>query len=148
MNKELVDFVHREDVFSFMVRHSQYVESFADDKDVFVVQTLAGRYDICYTENKNEKRIRETLDTSAISSGSILLGIDSTLHLESAGITAVASQPYLDLSGQGVIIGFVDTGIDYTQDIFKYEDGSSKIISIFDESQKSYNPPEEYLFTE
>ena len=142
MNESIIDFVYREDVFSFMVRHAQYTESFADDKDVVVAQTLAGRYDICYTEDKNEGMIRKTLGTGAISSASILLGIDSTLHLEAAGITAVASQPYLDLSGQGVIIGFVDTGIDYTQDIFKYEDGSSKIISIFDESQKSYNPPE------
>ena len=141
MNESIIDFVYREDVFDFMVRHSQYIENFADNKDVIVAQTLAGRYNICYTEDKNINEIKKALGTSAISSAPILLGIGSILHLEAAGITAVESHPYLDLSGQGVIIGFVDTGIDYTQNIFRYEDGSSKIISIFDESQKSYNPP-------
>ncbi len=140
MDGPTVDFFYRDDVFDFIVRHSQYIESFADNKDVIVAKTLSGRYDICYTENKNIDEIKSVLGTGAISAASILLGIGSILHLESSGIIAVENHPYIDLFGQGVIIGFVDTGIDYTQDVFKYEDGSSKIISIFDQSQKSENP--------
>ena len=51
-----------------------------------------------------------------------------------SGITQVLNQPFLNLSGRGVIIGIVDTGIDYRQDAFKFEDGSSKILGIWDQT--------------
>jgi subtilisin family serine protease len=52
----------------------------------------------------------------------------------------------LDLTGRGVLIGFVDTGIDYTNPVFQYEDGSSKILSIWDQSIPSENPPEGFYY--
>lgn len=60
MNESIIDFVYREDVFDFMVRHSQYIENFADNKDVIVAQTLAGRYNICYTEDKNINGVKSS----------------------------------------------------------------------------------------
>ncbi len=56
------------------------------------------------------------------------------INLESAGITAVLNQPYLNLSGEGVVIGIVDSGIDYTKDVFRFPDGTTKIISIWDQT--------------
>ncbi len=53
---------------------------------------------------------------------------------EAAGISAVLAQENLALSGQGVIIGIVDTGIDVTKPCFRYEDGSSKIVALWDQS--------------
>jgi hypothetical protein len=53
----------------------------------------------------------------------------------------VQQQPFLDLRGQGVIIGFVDTGIDYTLPIFRYADGTSKILYIYDQTATG-TPPE------
>lgn len=53
---------------------------------------------------------------------------------DGAGITPVLEHPYLGLSGKGVIIGIVDTGIDYTKDVFQNANGGSKIISIWDQS--------------
>lgn len=50
------------------------------------------------------------------------------------GITRVLNQPFLNLSGRGVIIGIVDTGIDYRKNAFKFEDGTTKIISIWDQT--------------
>lgn len=50
------------------------------------------------------------------------------------GITRVLNQPFLNLSGRGVIIGIVDTGIDYRKDAFKFEDGSTKILNIWDQT--------------
>ena len=37
----------------------------------------------------------------------------------------VLNQPFLDLTGYGVIIGIVDTGIDYTEKVFQFEDGTT-----------------------
>ena len=62
-----------------------------------------------------------------------------------AGITQAQRQPYLNLTGRGVLMGFVDTGIDYTQRTFRYEDGTSKIKYIWDQTIAS-SPPENIRF--
>jgi subtilisin family serine protease len=46
----------------------------------------------------------------------------------------VQNQPYLGLTGKGVIIAFLDTGIDYTQKVFQYEDKTTKIKFIWDQT--------------
>lgn len=54
--------------------------------------------------------------------------------------------PPLSLQGRGVILGFVDTGIRYQLDVFKNEDGSSRILSIWDQTIQSGEPPEDFLY--
>ena len=61
----------------------------------------------------------------------ILLGLMDEEYNLSAGITQV-QRPPLDLSGRDVIIGFVDTGINYTNEEFIYENGDNKIELIWD----------------
>lgn len=145
MNKEELDFIHSDNAVDFIVRRSSYSNGFGNDSNIIIAQTLGGRYDLCYTEKNNILNVQKMLGTSFISSASILLGIQDDLHLEMAGITPVQYQPYLNLMGRGVILGFVDTGIDYTQEVFRYEDGSSKILYIYDQSQDSENPPEGFI---
>jgi len=67
---------------------------------------------------------------------------------ESAGITPIVEHPYLNLSGKDTIIGFIDTGIDYTKDVFKFADGSSKIISIWDQTLDGARGPDLYYGAE
>lgn len=54
--------------------------------------------------------------------------------LEATGILKVQNIPVLGLSGQGVIIGLVDTGIDYENTTFMASDGSTRIRLIWDQS--------------
>lgn len=54
--------------------------------------------------------------------------------MEAAGITSVQNQPVLMQKGQGVLIGFVDTGIDYMLDIFRNPDGTSRISALWDQT--------------
>lgn len=42
--------------------------------------------------------------------------------------------PYLELNGRGVLVGIVDTGIDYMNTEFMREDDTTRIISIWDQS--------------
>lgn len=144
MTQEQFDFLYSENTLDFIVRRSDFLISLSNQKDIYVAMTLAGRYDLCYTNINNIQEIIDLLGTSYISSASILLGLQDTTHLDAAEITPVQYQPYLDLKGRGVAIGIVDTGIDYTQDVFRYEDGTSKILAIYDQSIKSYNPPGDF----
>lgn len=57
-----------------------------------------------------------------------------TVSLETAGILAVQNQPFLNLTGKGVMIGFLDSGIDYTHPAFRNPDGTTKILRIWDQT--------------
>lgn len=54
--------------------------------------------------------------------------------------------PPLALQGSGVIVGFVDTGIDYREAVFRREDGSSRILSIWDQTIQTGEPPEGFAY--
>lgn len=58
-------------------------------------------------------------------------------------ITAVQIPQY-NLFGEGVIIAFLDSGIDYTHPDFRNEDGTTRILAIWDQSIDG-NPPEGYV---
>lgn len=62
-----------------------------------------------------------------------------------SGILQVQRQP-LRLTGQGCVICFIDTGIDYTMDVFRDGDGNSRILSIWDQTIQSGTPPEGFVY--
>lgn len=53
--------------------------------------------------------------------------------------------PYLNLSGSGVLIGIVDTGIDYLNEEFKYEDGTSRIENLWDQTIQDSSDTSVYI---
>ena len=57
-------------------------------------------------------------------------------------IDTVQRAPY-DLSGRGILVGIVDSGIDYENPDFRNEDGSTRIVSLWDQSMPG-NPPAGY----
>ena len=63
-----------------------------------------------------------------------------------SGILRAQNQPLPDLRGQGILIGFIDTGIDYTHQAFRDPDGNTRILSIWDQTIQSENPPEGLLY--
>jgi subtilisin family serine protease len=54
--------------------------------------------------------------------------------------------PTGEQTGKGVLVGIVDTGIDYTHPTFKYSDSTSKIISIWDQTIESGNYPNNFFY--
>lgn len=68
-------------------------------------------------------------------------GLLDTLSLEVSGITKVQGLPNLALKGQGILIGFIDTGIDYTNPLFKNADNTTRIVSIWDQTIEDNEQP-------
>ncbi|MDR3594898.1 S8 family peptidase [Clostridium sp.] len=60
-------------------------------------------------------------------------------------INNIKINPYLDLTGRGVLVGIVDTGIDYLNEEFIREDDTSRIISIWDQSIPHGNDKSVYI---
>lgn len=60
-----------------------------------------------------------------------------TTSMDKSGATQVLNIPLLSAKGQGVIIGIIDTGIDYLKNNFIDISGSSRIQVIWDQTLKS-----------
>ena len=63
--------------------------------------------------------------------------------IQQAGIAAVQNLPGLELSGEGVLVGIIDTGINYLDPIFRNLDGSTRIRRIWDQEEQSGTAPRE-----
>ncbi|WP_349672645.1 S8 family peptidase [Lacrimispora sp.] len=75
-----------------------------------------------------------------------LYTLESTISIEKSGIGTVQRNPFLNLTGQGILMGFVDTGIDYQHNAFRNNDGTSRIVSIWDQTVQTGNIPEGFTF--
>ena len=56
-------------------------------------------------------------------------------------IDAVQEAPY-DLTGRGVLVGIVDSGIDLTNLDFRNEDGTTRIAALWDQADREYTAKE------
>lgn len=141
----LEEFVKLPTTVSFNVFNTDRFKLFVQQRPYLHIGTeLASGYIVVYTHIDNLMRAFRELGNDFLNFFPYILSPLDSLSNDDAGITQVLNQPYLNLSGQGVIIGFVDTGIDYTQDVFRYEDGSSKILYIWDQSVDGPKTPDIY----
>jgi len=62
-----------------------------------------------------------------------------------SGITQIQREP-LSLTGQGVIICVIDTGIDYTNPVFRDGEGNSRVLAIWDQTIQTGPAPEGFFF--
>ena len=75
----------------------------------------------------------------------LLYGLNAQDALEEAGILLFHTYPYGELRGAGVVVGLIDTGIDYTSNVFRYEDGRTRVTRIWDQSIEGA-PPEGFNY--
>ena len=75
-----------------------------------------------------------------------LYTLASELSISRSGITRIQSNPLLSLYGRGVIVGVIDTGIDYCHPAFKFSGNTTRILSIWDQTIQTEKPPEGFTF--
>ena len=62
-----------------------------------------------------------------------------------SGITQAQRAP-LSLTGRGTVVCVIDTGIDYTNEVFRDSQGNSRILAIWDQTDQSGAPPEGFYY--
>lgn len=77
--------------------------------------------------------------------GGVLTGGFDPNSLIASGITQIQREP-LALTGRGVIICIIDTGIDYTNPAFRNPEGTSRILAIWDQTIQEGAPPEGFQY--
>ncbi len=145
----LAAFIDDPNTVNFVARNSQFLNDFlAANPQIVPSQLIGGRYLIIYANKSQVPVITQNLGTSFISSLPLVLGLLDTAALEASGILQVQEQPYLDLQGRGVLVGLIDTGIDYTKEAFINEDGTSKVLYLYDQTARGNTPDGFYIGTE
>ena len=142
----LSEFIKLPSTVDFQVINTQRFKDYAADKPYLHFGTeLANHYVVVYTNEKYIQGLLTELGSDFLTFyPKILSPLDSRSN-DAGGITQVLNQPFLNLSGQGVIVGIVDTGIDYTQPAFCRADGSSRILSIWDQTLDGARPESLYF---
>lgn len=72
-------------------------------------------------------------------------GLLSEEELSASGVLQLRESPYTNLYGSGVILGFVDTGIDYAQGEFRREDGSTRLVGLWDQTMEQGSEPPDIM---
>lgn len=63
-----------------------------------------------------------------------ILTLSDISPVEASGAPIFNNNPYLRLNGRGVLVGIIDTGIDYLSEEFQREDGTSRVFRIWDQT--------------
>ena len=77
-----------------------------------------------------------------------LFGLLDVQAMEAAGIMQVRRRKNLGLTGTGVLIGFIDTGIDFACSCFRRPDGTTRVAAVWDQTiqGEQARPPEKFLY--
>ena len=149
MNDEsmsLIDFVNQPNTIQLYTRSASVLTPMIDSNPYMRFgNTIRGDFAVLYLDHEAMHRFLTGYGAAAaelLPMAFALLGRDS---LEASNIMKVQQHPFLDLKGQGTLIGIIDTGIDYTKEAFIHEDGTSKIRFLWDQTIEG-NRPSEYLF--
>lgn len=63
-----------------------------------------------------------------------LYGLLDDTSMEASGILQAMRRPGLKTRGEGTLIGFIDTGIDYQNPLFRNRDGTTRILGAWDQT--------------
>ncbi len=61
-------------------------------------------------------------------------GLLSEEELAASGVLQVREGPFTNFYGSGVLLGFVDTGIDFAEEMFRSADGSTRLVGLWDQT--------------
>lgn len=61
-------------------------------------------------------------------------GVLSEEELAESGVLQLREGPLTNLRGSGVLLGFVDTGINFAEDAFRNADGSTRLVGLWDQT--------------
>ena len=123
----------------FKITSNEYVDRFVqwNGREVILeqhrensIQVMNERYAVEYLPIAEISRMR--IAEIGYSSLPTCYGLESERSLEVSGVLRIRQS--LGLRGSGVLVGIVDTGIDYTNPLFLRGDGTSKIMELWDQS--------------
>lgn len=121
-----------ESIADFIYRYGSQQQIVGNPEDIPCIDYISPDYSIIYTPLDTVLPI--SLRRYSYYSVPGLFSLLDSSSMEVSGITSTFASPALGNRGRGVLIGLIDTGIDYTNPLFQNPDGTTRISSIWDQS--------------
>ncbi len=124
--------IYSENVLDYLVNTYGGAEGILERYDPLCVEEIDNSRAVIYRQE--EKINSESIGQFGYGAIPHVYGLMGEEALEAAGVLKIRRQPYLDLYGQNILIGVVDTGIEFTNKAFVNADNTSRIRSIWDQT--------------
>ena len=128
-----------EDYSDIIFRYQLEPELLFTELSRFSPQIVDTQYSILHAPLSDHLATVEQIGYSSVPN---LFTYVDTVNLETAGIISAQNQPFLSLKGKGVLVGFLDSGIDYTHPAFRSPDGTTRILRIWDQTIQTGPSPD------
>lgn len=131
----------------YIFEHQGQAEFFENYFREDCIQIIDDRFAVVHIPRESNLQ-NQTFINRSITYGMVpkCYGLMDASSMEAAGISAVSDSQIYGYQGSGCIICIIDTGIDYTTQAFIREDGSSRILGIWDQCKESGPPPEDFKY--
>jgi subtilisin family serine protease len=141
---ECREVIYSENYFDLI---SEYANVEVDEEvELICEQRISDRFSGVYVNvNELTNGMLQGYSYSAIPN---LYGLMDINAIDSTNAERLSQFPGLELKGESVIVGFVDTGIDIYNDLFKNGSGGTRILSIWDQTIRDGTPPANFDFGE
>lgn len=126
--------------WELIVKYSSSLNRIRDELEVSVVE-LAGGYAIITISEELIDRLSDYPEIEFVEKPKRIF-FEVEQGRSASCINPIQAPPY-NLFGAGVIIAVIDSGIDYSHPDFRNEDGTTRIVALWDQTLPG-NPPQGY----
>lgn len=143
LSEEYSDFIlseNIEDYFTYQTRNGIGTT----DGIEYCIQPVG--YQMAVLHVKRDKIMKELFRQPRYREIPKLYTFMDTISVEATGAVRLQEQPVLRLTGKGVMIGIIDTGIDYLHPCFDDEFGTTRIIRIWDQTIQTGVAPKGFYY--
>lgn len=138
------DMILSEDYMDFLSPSYRSGENIVIRKDQSCIQELDFGYRAVYIEKSLVGEL--TLERYGYHGIPGCYTLIDTNALNEAGISTVQNYPTLHLMGRGIMVGIIDTGIDYENLIFRDAAGGTRIAGIWDQTIQTGTLPDGFAY--
>ena len=134
------DVIMSEDYADFIVEFASNVEAFLETYKDKCPTPIGISYGTVF--EPLERALPISLARHDYQSIPKLYGEVDTVSVEATGALLLQNLPGLNLKGSGTIIGIIDDGIDPYHEAFRFSDGTTRILSAWDQTNQTLEPPQ------
>lgn len=124
--------VTSEEVADFITRYYGFPQELLTMRGTECIDFISQQFAVIYTPLNDLPPL--TLSGFTYAAVPKLFTLLDSVSMEAAGISQASRLSALAGQGRGVIIGFIDTGIDYTNPLFRNSDGTTRLLGIWDQT--------------
>ena len=130
-------FVDQEDVEEYLIEYRGNILEQMKNIDYACVFKITDKLALLAVKGDRLNELRNEVPAIIFVNPRNKYVLEGTSATDVSNISPIKINPYLNLTGRGVIIGIADTGIDYTNKEFLREDDTSRIEVIWDQTVNS-----------